>query len=69
MDFRAFKDRRNDWHATPNLFWFDHFQGANDHTAIGYKTRLMHLRLTLIHHSTTQVLHHSSSMLKAGCHV
>ena len=69
MHFRAFKGRANYWHATLNLFLHDCLLRANDHTAIGSKTRLMRLGLILIQHATTPVLHHSSAILKAGCHV
>jgi hypothetical protein len=69
MHFRAFKGRQNNWHTTMNLPLSDCFHQATDHTAIGFKTRLMRLSLILIHHAATPVHHHSSSILKAGCHV
>jgi hypothetical protein len=69
MHFRAFKGRQNDWHSNLNLFWFDYFQRADGHSAIGSKTRLMRLILILIQHAAIPVLHHPSSVLKAGCHV
>ena len=73
MNFRAFKGRQNDWHTTLNLFLHDCLQRANDHTAIGSKTRLMGLSLILIHHATTPVLqqglniyNHLSDVPEAG---